>query len=29
MIIIIAMVFGTEQLSYYLRKKIKVEGALK
>jgi len=29
MIIIIAMVFGTEQLSYYLRRKIKMEGALK
>lgn len=29
MIIIIAMVFGTERLSYYLRKKFKVEGALK
>jgi len=29
MIIIIAMVFGTEQFSYYLRKKLKMEGALK
>jgi phosphonate transport system permease protein len=28
-IIIIVMVFGTERLSYYLRKKIKLEGALK
>ncbi|HZY37045.1 MAG TPA: phosphonate ABC transporter, permease protein PhnE [Mucilaginibacter sp.] len=28
-IIIIAIVFGTERLSYYLRKKIKMEGALK